>query len=104
MHGEKNQFAFRYQGTELPGRIETVQERHGDVQENQVRTKLLCRLHQRPPVFHRAHHLALTLHQPLQAGEDQRVVIGHEDTRFLHAPSRKWGIQAQTFVPAFGKE
>ena len=51
MHGEKDQFALRYELRELPGRIEPVQERHGDVQENQVRPQFLRHVNQRAPVF-----------------------------------------------------
>jgi hypothetical protein len=72
---------------ELPGCFETIQERHRDVEQNQIRPQLLRRLNQRTPILHRTHHLAFTLDQLPQAGEDQRVVIGHEHARFLHARS-----------------
>jgi hypothetical protein len=68
----------------LSGRFESVQQRHADVQYNDIRMKVTSDGQQRPSVRHRANDLAFRLQQPDAGFGKHAMVIGEQDARTLH--------------------
>ena len=69
---------------DLASRFEAVQQRHRDVEHDEIRLVALRRRDQRPPVGHLADDLALAGQQLLERAEQQRVVVGEQDSRRGH--------------------
>lgn len=86
MHRQDDQLAFRDELLDLPRCVEAVEQRHRDVEQDDVRFQPLSGLHQRAAVLDGADYLAVLLHEPAQAGEQDRMVVRQEHAR-LHGLS-----------------
>ena len=69
---------------ELSGGVEPVEERHGDVEHDDVGPELLRGLQQGAAIAHGPHDLATGLEQMREGLPEQPVVVGQQDTRSLH--------------------
>ena len=65
---------------DLAPRFETVQERHRDVEHDDIGLQRLGGGHQRPSVGHLADDLALAREQFLERAEQQRVIVRQQDS------------------------
>jgi hypothetical protein len=63
-------------GLESPGRLNTIHDWHGNIDNDDVRLQIRHRFEQRPPVGHRPHKLALIFQEASKPLDDEGMVIG----------------------------
>ena len=69
---------------DLPSRVEAVQERHRDVEDDDVRLEPLRFGHERASVGDRADDLAFGRQQLLERAEKKMVVVGQQNASTWH--------------------
>ena len=84
VHGQKDELDSRHGLLDLPGRIQAIQERHGDVEHDHVGLEFGGRGEQGAPVGDGAHHRVIGLEQLFEGFEQERVIIGQK-----HAPAHQ---------------
>ena len=70
---------------QLLARVEAVEQRHADVDDDHVGPQLAGRLEQGASVRDGADDVELGLQQVLERLRDQHVIVGEQDSRPLHA-------------------
>ena len=84
LHGEKDESHVGTERVNLTRGIDPIQQRHGDVQDDQVWFKALRRLDQRATIWGCPNNLARVFEQLVQTGQHHLVIIGQQDSWFLH--------------------
>src|SRR5262249_41119291 len=85
VHRQEDDPRGRQQPFQLPRRVDAVQERHRDVDDDDVGPQFDRGRHQRAAVRHRADDVALVGEQLLERLEQQRVIVGEQDAWAAHA-------------------
>ena len=83
MHRQKQQLGVREKFLQLARGIESVQQRHGDIQQDEVGFEAFRSFEERAAVLHAADHLAAIFEQFSQPRKQNGVVVGHQDAWFL---------------------
>ena len=82
VHGQEYHFGPSTTLVDFAGRIEPVEQRHRQVEDNDVRLKLLCQPQSLPAVRGLPDHLEpFALHQGLQALPDDHMIIGQHNPK-----------------------
>ena len=87
LHGEEDEFHVGTKRFNLMRGIDPVQQRHGNVQDDQVGFKTLSRLNERTAVWGCPDNLAGVFKQLVQSGQHHLVVIGQKNS---------WSVQRVT--------
>ena len=78
-------FASRGLLLDLARGFEAVQERHRDVQDDDVGLELLGGVDEGPPVGDLADDVVVSREQFLEGAEEERVIVGEQNSRSTHA-------------------
>src|SRR6185295_12867552 len=69
---------------DLPPGLEAVEKRHGDVEHDDIGVQRLDRSNESAAVTHLTDDLALPCQQFLERAENERVIVGQENSRLSH--------------------
>lgn len=86
MEAEEDQRCAGNELAQLPRRLKTVEERHGDVENDSIGAETHYRFHQGFTICGLTYHVKIGLKQRAQAPQNKGVVIGEKNTRSLHGP------------------
>ena len=84
MHADEKKLRVRQQGLQTARRLNSVEQRHGNVQQNDVRLKLWSKLEQRAPVFHFTDNVELGFQQLPVAFHQKPVIVSNQQARATH--------------------
>jgi hypothetical protein len=69
---------------ELTSGVESVEQRHRDVEHDDIRRDACTLGNQRAPIGDGSHHLELGFEEHLEGIEQERVIVGQQNTRPPH--------------------
>jgi hypothetical protein len=77
MHAQKDEPGAGIMPENLAERFDTIEQRHADIGNDEVRLQPGLRFHQSAPIAHRAHYLKLgAVEYALQTLQNHFVIIG----------------------------
>ena len=80
VHGNDNDLALRYQCPQLPRGVDTIQQRHGDVEQDSVRLEPDGGLQQLSTVLDGADDLKVAFQQRTNAFKKENVIVTQKQT------------------------
>ena len=101
---QENDLRLRSGLADLAHRLDAVQFRHRDVDDDHVRFELAGSGDQFAAVTHRADHVEILVEKIPEPLEDDQVVIGQQDPRSAHADALRSGTRTWITVPLPGTE